>query len=1146
MVNKQSAVILWRTSSQQLFCGEQAVSSYSVAWLTNYLCTRCISNRLKVSMGFMTATHAAVVKACMTPTEEVTKHVVINRQIEHRVVVPSDMLVTQSRYLKSLKDTDKVKVQVLDDVAHGLIGKSSNNRRAQVEAMFIQWVQQHRSPTGRTPDSHGIYHGAEYHLSSIFRATVKQRGKRASNSKYANYEIMSEVFCAGLPLSIRNTVGKQKPPSAGHIGSDWFPRLFGKPGSSFGHTTICPMETDKCAYCCQLKLDENSLRKSIERHKQQGDLGNIERQTGLVAAEKELTSITQEQSNHRKQCNDAEEDYKAACKDAHDRHKEICVQWELLLQSWCNNNLDQVAAALESTVIDMARKFTLVIASDYQEEKLIPSWKKSPQPGPTFFLSKRNIHVHIIDAPSLGVNSTESRLAKRVIYNRLETVGGSKDSNDTVSTIFDFLFSPVEPTCAQPALYRTGYGPDGALEASANPDDDAPPQLGENDTNPDGNAAPQPDLEGFPSAYQPSPPPPEDQLEFRSDTGSALIGATIYFKWPEEDGGWCFGSIFRQNMDRRYKDNKELVNFFLEFAEDNGGEEMKHALSLASYIDFSASPSWQQACQNAPDGSWCLCAPAHVSAQTSAPHMYQTQPATSLSPDGYAPQNAPPTMDSLEFGNDAGTQLLNRKIHYNWGSDYGWCVGEIIGQNHRLNVTIDHKHVNFIVQYPNDPECKHVLCREDYCTSYDAPEGSWLLLMRCEAEPSGGGSSYSAGELSVTGTHLHPNPFVREIRWNMDNCGATNKNQYVFGSVSIAASLAVVDAVMIDFMKAGHTKFQPDYTARHTAGRFNSEDTFNCAQWLQHCQHYASACFYDGSMLRTWKEAAPEVFRSVHQINSYHSFYLVADDCEMQLEPLAPSTVDCMADYLEKEKGEFYSHDSLVAEIQKLKARSLPGVIQAVRENRFHGVGAGRMRGDPQFFPPNVKQLRKVRLFKRLHQTDGIWIEQSSYQKSQDLSVFCVAVSKAIPYKESTIPGQCQKPYWGQRQQNIIDQYAKYVPAQFVEDEFNLSTSGCSSRLTAAAMEFIHPQTLVVAASEAAAMEGQQVDADGSDNDAPAATKYTHSVHGPLILEACGGAGSTKLKKKDEIKKLADQLGLEYKQVKYGLTKLVASGDLID
>ena len=40
------------------------------------------------------------------------------------------------------------------------------------------------------------------------------------------------------------------------------------------------------------------------------------------------------------------------------------------------------------------------------------------------------------------------------------------------------------------------------------------------------------------------------------------------------------------------------------------------------------------------------------------------------------------------------------------------------------------------------------------------------------------------------------------------------------------------------------------------------------------------------------------------------------------------------------------------------------------------------------------------------------------------------------------------KPYWGQRMQNIKDQYAKFVPPKYVEDEFELADAGCSGILS--------------------------------------------------------------------------------------------------
>ena len=169
------------------------------------------------------------------------------------------------------------------------------------------------------------------------------------------------------------------------------------------------------------------------------------------------------------------------------------------------------------------------------------------------------------------------------------------------------------------------------------------------------------------------------------------------------------------------------------------------------------------------------------------------------------------------------------------------------------------------------------------------------------------------------------------------------------------------------------------------------------------------------------------------------------------------------------------------------------------------------------------------------------------------LDSFCVALSKVIPYSQSQFPGQCEKPYWGQRAQNSIDQYAKYVPPEFVEDGYSLSTTGCSGRSTQEIMQFIHPRTLVVATSAEGAREPPEAAAGGdasgdiTEECTPVtpAGKYNHNVHVPLIIDACGGAGSAQMRSKNDIKKLADQMNLEFKQVKYGIAKLVKSGDLL-
>ena len=892
--------------------------------------------------------------------------------------------------------------------------------------------------------------------------------------------------------------------------------------------------------------------KSIERHQQQGDQGDVERAFRLAEAKRELCAVEEELKVHRRECSEAEVDYKDSLVTARPLYQATFAAWMRLLQAYSDVPEADELLKVEAALIETASSLRFIMASDYQEEKLIPSWKKSPQPGATFFMSKMNIHVHIFDVPSCGVNKDTSKFGKRVIYNRLETVGGSKDSNDTVSTMMDFLFSPPTPTCQQPPMFRTGYNQDGAIAnfehtviAEVAAESAANIAVSSNISNHLCSENAQ-----LPSPYVPAKSAPTSQeLSFSSEEGAGLVGATIFYRWPEPDG-WCLGAIERQNMDSRVKVGGEKVNFIVQYACD--GEEGKHCLTLEKYAQLTLTGG---VAANAPDGTWLLCVPSstHIMEESNSINISPG----ALAPTGYEVQEEPPSAEETRFGGAAGRALVGREILFNWGGLHGWCKGTIVAQNTK-SVTINNELVNFIVEYPDDPQTKHALHVDKYSTARDAPQWSWVLLNHQDVTHTPPLEPLPMNLIQELSDQV-PHPFIRDIRWQMDNCGGTNKNQYVFGCLALLIMVSILDVGLIDFMKAGHTKFEPDDTARHTAGAYNSSDTFNPAMWLQYCKRYATACFYDGALLRTWKEATTLLFRAVENITTYHSFLFVADDGLLELSELAADTNERMSIYLKKEKGGFFSNEQLEQQVKLLKKRSLQSVITAVRNRSHHGVGAGNAlynNKTAQFFPPRLGTVRTVRLFKRLHQTDSFWIEQASYQKTVDPIIVCEAMKKAVQYDMSQIPGQCPKPYWGARDQNIKDQYAKFVPPQYVPDEFNLAQSGCSGTLSSSAVEFVHPHTLKAMPAETAvpcllenaALPLTLTEDENETTSQPITTvqsgKYKHSVHGPVLLEACGGIGSEIITDKKKIHELAESLMLEYKQVKYGLNLLLKTKDI--
>jgi hypothetical protein len=83
-------------------------------------------------------------------------------ELEEHVLVPLDYQhLTTRAYLASLSNDALVQVPSTVSVAHGLSGRTSNHALKKQQATFKVWIMADRSPTGRTKDSSGRFHGAE-------------------------------------------------------------------------------------------------------------------------------------------------------------------------------------------------------------------------------------------------------------------------------------------------------------------------------------------------------------------------------------------------------------------------------------------------------------------------------------------------------------------------------------------------------------------------------------------------------------------------------------------------------------------------------------------------------------------------------------------------------------------------------------------------------------------------------------------------------------------------------------------------------------------------------------------------------------------------------------------------------------------------
>ena len=151
--------------------------------------------------------------------------------------------------------------------------------------------------------------------------------------------------------------------------------------------------------------------------------------------------------------------YKGRIEGNRVEYLELCSAYATFMESRSPDSLDRV--------VSLASTFDFGLDSDYQQDKATPFWGESPQPGPTYFFSKETSYVHIAVAHACGDSDGPTRFDRAYFYVRKKQCASSKDCNDTVFTLFDLLAAPLQPTCEQPPVFRTGYDAKGVVLEAA-------------------------------------------------------------------------------------------------------------------------------------------------------------------------------------------------------------------------------------------------------------------------------------------------------------------------------------------------------------------------------------------------------------------------------------------------------------------------------------------------------------------------------------------------------------------------------------------------------------------------------------------------------------------------------------------------------
>jgi len=219
-----------------------------------------------------------------------------------------------------------------------------------------------------------------------------------------------------------------------------------------------PHKTDACPMCACLSADRRSAKQTLKRHEQQSDKGCLTRQKALEETVQVIKDLEAAAKSHTDEAGRAMEIHRKCVSGAAGKYARLTTKFlQLMEMTGVGQQPTTDATAKQDSFIGEASSDWFDVSCDYQQDKQMPAWNRSPQPGPTYFMSGETHYVHIFCVESCGVSSGSDRLSRNIVYTRSERDGGSKSSDDTLSTLCDMLRGGVTVGVGDPPVFRSGF-----------------------------------------------------------------------------------------------------------------------------------------------------------------------------------------------------------------------------------------------------------------------------------------------------------------------------------------------------------------------------------------------------------------------------------------------------------------------------------------------------------------------------------------------------------------------------------------------------------------------------------------------------------------------------------------------------------------
>ena len=331
--------------------------------------------------------------ASQKPIVQLTKAEIEEKRLGEFVVMPSGCNEAFSTWWKSKGSADILSVRYPHE-RHGLSGKVSNSAKTDTTKDFLDFVDANSQPNGRCSKSHCPTHYFLPKFTTIQtpKTTVRNYEQRVATS------LTGEFNCVQRE--------QNKTTISNYSASTWLKKHRPK-------HAICPHKLDYCDTCASLKNEIQSAEMCRKRLVQSGSSSSAQ----IEQAEKEKKRLQLSLDSHKEQAQDSHQCHMEAVKRCKDNWQRI-VELEKQPDADSNEELKY-----------LKQSFILVVCADYQQNKLIPYWGQSPQPGMTYYLQKMSCDV-------FGI--VDCRDDEGYVYLIPETIG-PKNTDHTLSYLTHYL-----------------------------------------------------------------------------------------------------------------------------------------------------------------------------------------------------------------------------------------------------------------------------------------------------------------------------------------------------------------------------------------------------------------------------------------------------------------------------------------------------------------------------------------------------------------------------------------------------------------------------------------------------------------------------------------------------------------------------------